>query len=78
MTNCRYCVSRKIEPNIAKNSSMMPMLAAVKRGFLKKDVSSIGLLQYDSQNANAPSTMIDDPERERGSRARSSRVRVPG
>ena len=44
MTNCRYCVSRKIEPNIAKNSSMMPRLAAVNRGFLKNDVSSIGLL----------------------------------
>ena len=44
MTNCRYCVRRKIEPNIAKNSSMMPRLAAVNRGFLKNDVSSIGLL----------------------------------
>ena len=44
MTNCKYWVSKKIEPNIAKNSSMMPRLAAVKRGFLKNDVSSIGLL----------------------------------
>ena len=33
ITNWKYCVSRKIEPNIAKNSSMIPTLAAVNRGF---------------------------------------------
>ena len=47
---------RKIEPNIAKNSSVMPALAAVKRGFFQNDVSSIGLGVYDSHHANAPST----------------------
>ena len=33
---------RKVVPNIAKKTSMMPLLAAVNRGFLKKFTSSIG------------------------------------
>jgi hypothetical protein len=41
-TNWKYCVMRNVEPNIAKNTSMMPVLAALNRGFLKKVTSSIG------------------------------------
>ncbi len=41
-TNWKYCVMMKIAPNIAKNTSITPLLAAVNRGFLKKCTSSIG------------------------------------
>ena len=49
-------------------------LAAVKRGFLKNDVSSIGLVQYDSQIANAPSTMIAIPNAQQDRRRRPAVV----
>ena len=38
----RYCVSRNVEPNIAKKISMMPKLAAEKRGFSNTCRLSIG------------------------------------
>ena len=59
--NCRYSVSRNVAPNIAKKMSVMPELAAVKRGFLKKAVSSIGWSMNDSHHANAPITATATP-----------------
>ena len=56
MTNWKYCVSRNIEPNIAKKIIVMPELAAVNRGFLKNRTSSIGWSECASHHANVPST----------------------
>jgi hypothetical protein len=53
--NWRYCVSRKIEPNIAKKTSVMLLLAAEKRGFLKNRMSSIGWSVVSSHHTNAAS-----------------------
>ena len=47
---------------MAKNTIMMPMLAAVKRGFLKNCTSSIGWSMRDSHSRNAPSTAEPDDE----------------
>ena len=55
MTNWRYCVSRKVAPNIAKKININPVLAAEKRGFLKNSKLSIGWSECDSQYAKAPS-----------------------
>src|SRR6266508_791 len=41
-TNWRYCVSTNNDPSIEKNVSVIAALAAVNRGFLKNDRSSIG------------------------------------
>ncbi len=56
ITNWKYCVRRKIDPNIAKNSSVIPPLAALNRGFDQNEVSSIGWGDRDSHTQNAPST----------------------
>ena len=50
-------MSRKIEPNIAKKSNVMPALAALNRGLRNSEVSSIGWGLYDSHHANAASTI---------------------
>src|SRR6266536_3088454 len=41
-TNCKYCVKRKMTPNIVKKRIEMVALAVVKRGLRKKFRSSIG------------------------------------
>lgn len=53
-TNWKYWVKRKVAPNRAKKTSVMPALAAVKRGFLKNDTSSIGWSVWLSQRAKSP------------------------
>ena len=60
-TNWKYCVSRNVAPNMAKNTIMMPMLAAVNRGFWKKCTSSIGWSVCASHAKNAPSTTTPMP-----------------
>src|SRR5690348_5525554 len=55
-TDCRYWVSKKIVPNSARNVSVIAPLAAEKRGFSKKRMSSIGLSQCNSHKRNATST----------------------
>ena len=42
MTPCRYWASMKNDPNIAKNTSVMPPDDTAKRGFWKSRRSSIG------------------------------------
>jgi len=68
ITNWKYCVRRKIDPNIAKNRSMIPPLAALNLGFDQNEVSSIGWAVRDSHTQNAPSTRKD--------RAKVARVAV--
>ena len=48
-----YWLRKKIEPNIAKNTSVTAIDAAEKRGFLKKLTSSIGSGVWSSQRMNA-------------------------
>src|SRR3954468_6097422 len=54
-TNCQYCVNKNIEPNRAKNVSVMALLAAGKRAFLKNVMSSIGVGVCSSHTMNEPS-----------------------
>ena len=49
-------MSTKIDPNIAKNVTMMAPLATEKRGFLKNARSSIGWSLRSSHTKNAAST----------------------
>ena len=77
MTNWKYCVSRNIEPNIAKKISVMPELAAVKRGFLKKLTSSIGCSTRDSHKANSAEHDRRERERAEDLRSTSSRPAAP-
>src|SRR5258708_4100939 len=54
--NCSSCVTKKKEPKRAKNTSMMPTLAAVNRGFLKNWILSIGWSVCSSQATKDPIT----------------------
>ena len=56
-----YWVSRNVAPNSAKNVIVMPVLAAVKRGFLKKRTSSIGWSVVRCHQMNVPSSTIASP-----------------
>ncbi len=55
-TNCRYWLMKNIDPNIAKNTSVIDTDAAVKRGFLKKVTSRIGWSVWRSHRMNDPSS----------------------
>ena len=49
-------------PNSERNTSVIAPLAALKRGFLKKRMSSIGWLECSSQTKNPPRTHEADDE----------------
>ncbi len=51
-------MKRKYEPNMAKNTSVIAVVAAVNRGFLKNRRSSIGSFALSSQSTNPTSTAI--------------------
>ena len=62
MHELQYWVMRNIEPNIAKNVSVIATLAALKRGFLKKRMSSIGWSVCSSHSTNAAEQHDADDE----------------
>ena len=72
-----YWVRRNVAPNIAKNVIVMPVLAALNRGFLKKRMSSIGWSVVRSHQMNAPSSTIASAERDQDQSGRSSRSTAP-
>ena len=71
-TSWRYWVPRNICPNMAKNTRVMAMLAAVKRRFRKNRTSSIGWSLVSSQVTKAPSAEDADDERDQHRRRRPS------
>ena len=60
-----YWVSRNVAPNNAKNVIVMPVLAALNRGFLKNRTSSIGWSVVRCHQMNAPRSTIAMPNEAR-------------
>ena len=56
-TSWRYWVPMKAWPYMAKDTRVTAMLAALKRRFLKKRMSSIGCSQVSSHSTNPASTI---------------------
>jgi hypothetical protein len=54
-TSCRYCVTRKMNPNSAKNPSVIARLAAVNRMLRKRFTSSSGADTRRSHHENTAS-----------------------
>src|SRR5439155_2583619 len=55
-TDCRYWVRRNSVPNSDRNVSVIAPLAALKRGFSKNFMSSIGCVECSSDTKNAASS----------------------
>ena len=64
-TNCRYWVSPKIIPNMAKKVSAMPPAPAVKRRLRKRERSSIGACVCVSRQAKARASTTAAPKHAR-------------
>ncbi len=68
-TNCRYWVSRKIDPNIARNVIVIAALAALNRGLRQKRMSSIG---WSTRRSHAKNAARSSPPAKKKARMRGA------